>query len=202
MKKLLPLIFFIIIGLSANAQRAEHGFAIGYNFAWMKTKETNSGNTSVSAPISSVTLGWYFRFFVSKKWSLQPEAMFVTYGGTLPDKELRLGYFALSVPLRWNITPGIFAFTGLQGGILSGRRDKSAYSYYNRYCNCKTYPYKKAYSSLVLGGGYSFRESGLEASIRYHLGLSDIHEAVAVETRLNAFQLVLTARIGVLKQKL
>src|SRR6218665_393378 len=100
MKKLLSLVFFIIISLSANAQRAEHGFAIGYNFASMKTKETNSGTTSVSAPISSATLGWYFRFFVSRKWSVQPEAMFVTYGGTLPDKELRLGYLALSVPLR------------------------------------------------------------------------------------------------------
>lgn len=183
MKKILFLTFFIFISLLANAQTSEFGLASALNYSWVKIKETESGNTSVSDPITAGTLGWYFRFAVSKKWAVQPETIIASYGGMSSKAEIRLAYFALAVPFRVNITPSIFALTGPQTAILIGAEKD------------KLEPYKLIYSSWLLGAGYSFRELGLDVGLRCNFGLSDIHAATNLETQMNALQLTVFFRL-------
>lgn len=184
MKKII-LSLFIYSSLATNAQGIEHGFVSGSSFSWMKTKETNSAQTSVSGPRRTTIVGWYLHYFVSRNLAVQPELMLTNYGGVLINSEIRLGYIALAVPAQLNITPGLYGLAGPQVAMLIKAKYKDTYT--------------KMYFACLLGAGYSFRETGLDAGIRYVLGLSDIHAAVGKATQMNAFQLVLTGRIGSIK---
>ncbi|PGH40235.1 MAG: hypothetical protein CRN43_04270 [Candidatus Nephrothrix sp. EaCA] len=180
MKKFLFSIF-ISVGLCANAQETEFGLV-----AFIR------GSVSVSNwrgwERSSRIWGSYARFYVSEKWAIQPELLLVRYRGELNDTaSFLLNYIALPVLGRLEFTPEIFAFTGPQLGVLtSGVKEHGD----------KKEDYKRIYASWLFGAGYVFQEFGLEVSLRYELGLSDLHESDGIKAFMNTFGLVLSYRLA------
>src|SRR6218665_4123958 len=187
MKKILFSIF-ISAGLCANAQETEFGLVTFISGNHTRTGNASAANNWRDWERSSRIWGSYARFYVSEKWAIQPELFLVRYRGELNDTaSFLLNYIALPVLGRLEFTPEIFAFTGPQLGVLtSGVKEHGD----------KKEDYKRIYASWLFGAGYVFQELGLEVSLRYELGLSDLHESDGIKAFMNTFRLVLSYRLA------
>lgn len=185
MKKLTFSLLFATLCQYAMAQSIQFGALMGGNLSWIAAKENTVKSTSDSK--FGMMLGCYIRKVVSDKFALQPELMFAGYGGKFSTEKEKVNYIALPVLAKMNFTDEIFGLTGPQVGVMVRAKNEAGDNLSSKY--------KTLYASWLFGLGYSFNEIGLDAAIRYNLGLSNIAEASDITMNMNAFQFVLAYRL-------
>jgi hypothetical protein len=163
MRKLLLVAAIAVFGLTTlNAQEVKIGIKGGLNFA-----DVIGDNTEGLDVITAFHFGVMTEFMISDKFSFQPELLYSNQGYSLGSEDsdtVELDYLNLPLMGKYYLTKGLSLEAGPQIGVLlSGDYDE---------LDVKD-DFKNMDLSLNAGIGYKLN-SGLNFSMRYNFGLTDI----------------------------
>ena len=168
---LLILSLIFMVAISVHAQSLSGGVKAGLNVA---NQNISYGSISFDSKSKiGIHVGGYVTLMFTEKLGLQPELLYSTQGCKLEfaeDYKYNLSYLNLPVLVRYNITEMISAHAGPQFGFLTSAK----YEVDGASVDSKE-DFKGIDFSLVFGAGVEL-PLGLNAGMRYCLGLSNISE--------------------------
>jgi len=190
MKKIIIALVFIAASAGAYAQAQ---FAIGIKGG------PNFSNLNVSDPGATykARTGWHAGGFVLMKFSkigIQPEILFSQQGSKIKvnSNDLNANYSYINIPIMVKLytVAGINLQAGPQFGFLT--KAESDYNPVTGEPINSTQDFKNAYKksdvSLAMGVGWDL-PFGLTIDGRYNLGLSDVSDQAAYETKNQVWQI-------------
>jgi hypothetical protein len=168
-------LFFIAYGSYAQISG---GIRLGANFSNVNI-DSDFADFTYDSKIGAIA-GVYIVGNISEKFAIQPELLYIGYGGRYEDFKLNLDYITVPVFIQYKITDMININAGPQFGFLLSAEEWDI-------------DIKENLESLDLGAafgvGLNFGKFNIGA--RYTLGLSDISKEKLVSIKNNALQLVL-----------
>lgn len=190
MKKIIIALAFIAASAGAYAQAQ---FAVGIKGG------PNFANLNVSDPGATykARTGWHAGGFVLMKFSkigIQPEILFSQQGSKIKvqGNDLNANYSYINIPIMVKLytVAGINLQAGPQFGFLT--KAESDYNPVTGEPINSTQDFKNAYKksdvSLAMGVGWDL-PFGLTIDGRYNLGLSDVSDQAAYETKNQVWQI-------------
>lgn len=203
MKKLLLLTAVAVFGLSnVNAQEVKFGAKAGVNFA------TIGGDAENADAITSFHVGGVAEIIISDKFSVQPELIYSAQGSKNEYSEtfgsetvkyedkLKLDYINLPIMAKYYVAEGLSLEAGPQISFLMSAKGESEASLGGE-TESESVDVKDDFKGidfgLGLGAGYKL-DSGLNFSLRYNLGLSNIADGKDIgdySVQNNVFQISL-----------
>jgi hypothetical protein len=183
MKKLFILSASILLFTIAKSQDPHFGIKGGLNAATL-----NKGGTT-ETPRISFNAGAFAHIHTSANWSIQPEILFSSEGGTshlmggnLHAREV-LNYLNFPVLLQYMFNNGLRLEGGAQFGVLLSAKDKIGDNIHD----VKDL-YQSTAVSIPLGASF-LTKTGFGIDARYVFGLSNIYKDDSQTIQSNVFQL-------------
>lgn len=185
MRKTISLLITLMLCAFMNAQTEGFGAKAGVNFA-----DLNGDNFSDTKARVGLNLSVFYEYFVSEKFSLQPEIMY-SMQGTKTDitenidgyegsfeSEIKLDYIHLPILAKFYPIENLYVQAGPQIGFNISAKEK-----YEQMVNGEiTDSYdgdieniKSLDTAVVFGAGYKFMPQ-LGVDGRYMIGVSDVRE--------------------------
>lgn len=178
MKKYILLLMFACLSFgSLQAQGFKYGVKAGLNLSNLAISPELDG--PAPATRLGIHLGGFAQFQLANSFSVQPELMLSTQGANDEDKDdwqrVKLTYLNFAVPFRYTLENNLHFSVGPQLGFLTGGEfEKEDKEDGEIKLHSASHVLKGSDLSLGLGLGYTL-SSGIDISLRYNLGLSNIN---------------------------
>ena len=182
MKKILFIIIAVFAFSFAKAQDIHFGAKAGVNFAKMTSSESDFNKLMTGR--TAFHVGAVVEFTFSDKFSLQPEVLYNSVGGTFDfsssvtraEEDTTVDWISdyLSIPVmaKYYVADGFSLEAGPQVGFLLGAKMKNSTDEEDMKDEMESTDF-----GLGFGAGYKM-ENGLFFDARYSLGLSNIFKDV------------------------
>ena len=194
MKKYIFLLVFACLsfGYHLQAQDFKYGVKAGLNLSNLSVSPELDYPRPNSRP--GIHLGGFAQFDLGKSFSVQPELTFSTQGANDEDKDdwqrVKTSYVNLAGAFKYTLQNKIYFSLGPQLGILAGGEfEKEDKEDGERKYHSAGHVLSGTDFSLGLGVGYTL-DSGIDLSLRYNLGLSNINDNPADLAFYKPFQTI------------
>jgi len=194
MKKIL---LFTVLGVfaftTAHSQEVRFGAKAGVNLAFLSGD--SDGNFSFALGVrGDLHIGGLAEISLSEKFSLQPELWYSSEGSDYsmlfgPSYELKLNYIRVPVLAKYYIVKGLSVEAGPSFGMLISAK-KDGYTYEDGENDDEMENFKSFDAAVAVGVSYRL-DMGIFFSVRYNLGLMDIHdrEGYNIKNQNNVIQI-------------
>jgi|SRR5690554_2012584 len=194
MKKIL---LFTVLGVfaftTAHSQEVRFGAKAGVNLAFLSGD--SDGNFSFALGVrGDLHIGGLAEISLSEKFSLQPELLYSSEGSDYsmlfgPSYELKLNYIRVPVLAKYYIVKGLSVEAGPSFGMLISAK-KDGYTYEDGENDDEMENFKSFDAAVAVGVSYRL-DMGIFFSVRYNLGLMDIHdrEGYNIKNQNNVIQI-------------
>lgn len=194
MKKII-LAVALLATLAVTAQETKITFGVKAGLNLSSANVERDYDTDVSS-LAGFHVGGFANFKIDDKWALQPELLFSTQGfkeylndgGYIFDDKYKLTYLNLPVSFQYAAASKLHIEAGPQVDFLvSGKADGKYYDpMFDETQTQNNVDIKDRLKSIAfgfnVGAGYAIT-SQLSASVRYHLGLSEIDDLEGVKMK-------------------
>lgn len=192
MKKVVAVVLSMLFSSGFLYAQVSGGIKGGLNLASQRL-ESIAFSPSTKAK-AGIHLGAYATIMFSEKIGLQPEVLYSSQGtkfsgSTLSDVTVKFNYINIPLLLRYNFNKMVNLHLGPQFGVLAsakvddGETDEDVKNFL-----------KGSDLSAAFGVGVDL-PMGLNFSVRYSLGLSDVDKESGEETKNNNIQLSVGYRL-------
>lgn len=192
MKKILLLALSAsLVTVASHAQDAKKkkdwGFKLGLNGSNIRT---NSAGTDWK---TGLVAGFFVKFKIDEKFSIQPEALYSSMGGknlmTGSENGLRLNYFSVPVLAQYKVARNLAVLAGPQIDVLIQAKMKAASGF------TKVNDSYKEDSYNLTGGIAFWPVHCFGLTLRYIYGLNDISESSSTNVKNQGVQLTASVKL-------
>ena len=198
MKKTILAVACLATFLTSTAQEIKFGAKVGLN---LSSASVDRGYDTDISSLVGVHVGGFANFKLDEKFAVQPELLFSTQGfkeydndgGYIYDDKYKLNYINVPILFQYIFVPKFHFEAGPQVDfLLSGKADGKYYDpMFDETQTQNNVDIKDSLKSVAfgfnIGAGYAITPK-LSATVRYHLGLSEVDDLEGVKMKNRNFQ--------------